>query len=148
MSESRWVMKKFIIFLAMITVLPAGVYSQSEIPRESVFSDYLNAAAGENFLRIPGFDFHTSMGFSFFSSDQFGSVGMGYYMGHFDLQLSRSLNLHWDVGLRSMLSGSRGDQNPQLFIPNIDLTYKPSDKFFMRLQFHQSRYPSQYLYRR
>ena len=126
----------------------AVVSAQDTQPAESVFEDYLNIKEPAGFLRIPGLEFSSSMGFSYFSSKDIGSGGMGYYLGHFDLNLSSSLTLHADVGVCSMVTGTCADQAPQLFVPNIDLTYRPSDSFMMRLQFNQYRGPTGLTWRR
>jgi hypothetical protein len=47
-----------------------------------------------------------------------------------------------------MLAGQDIDQKPQLFLPNIDLTYRPSDKLFFRIQYSQYPYFSSYRYLR
>ncbi len=118
------------------------LYAQETIESASVFSDYLNSDSTVGFLYVPGLDFSSSMGFSYMSSDGYDPVGMGYYMGHFSLRLRPSLTLRWDVGIRSMLAGQDTDQKPQLFLPNIDLTYRPSDKLFFRIQYSQYQYPT------
>lgn len=130
--------------LLNITVLlvAAGLAAQDTLPAESVFEDYLNVQEPTGFLRIPGLEFSSSVGFSYFSSSDFGSGGMGYYLGHFNLSLSSSLTLHADVGMSSMVTGQYADQSPQLFLPNIDLTYRPSDSFMMKIQFSQYRRPT------
>jgi hypothetical protein len=136
----------FIIVLSFI-LIPTLLCAQTDGARPSVFSDYLNQRAGVGFLHIPGLEFHSSMGFTYFSSKEFGSTGMGYYMGHFGLRLSSSLTLRWDIGIRSSLSGP-DDQQPELFIPNIDLTYRPNNKFLLRFQYQRYTYPPYYLLRR
>ncbi len=136
----------FIIVLSFI-LIPSLLCAQTDGDRPSVFSDYLNQRAGVGFLHIPGLEFHSSMGFTYFSSKEFGSAGMGYYMGHFGLRLSSSLTLRWDIGIRSSLSGPV-DQQPELFIPNIDLTYRPNNKFLLRFQYQRFTYPLYYPLRR
>ncbi|MBN1885001.1 MAG: hypothetical protein JW876_05715 [Candidatus Krumholzibacteriota bacterium] len=109
-------------------------------PVPSVFSDYIDRAASpQQFLAIPGLSFHQSVGFSYFSSDDRGSAGTGFYMGHFDLRLRDDLFLRWDVGVSSVMTGPEGGQNPDFIIPNVDLTYRPSDRLMMQLQFRQYR---------
>ena len=130
------------LLIAAVLCAGAGLSAQDTQRAESVFEDYLNVQEPAGFLRIPGLEFSSSMGFSYFSSSDFGSGGMGYYLGHFDLSLSSSLTLHADVGMSSMVTGPYADQSPQLFIPNIDLTYRPSDSFMMKIQFSQYRRPT------
>ena len=65
---------------------------------------------------------------------------MGYYMGHFGLKLSSSVSLNWDVGVGSVMRGASEYNQPQFFIPNMDLTYRPSDNFMLKLEYHQYRY--------
>ncbi|MCK4236891.1 MAG: hypothetical protein KAX38_07210 [Candidatus Krumholzibacteria bacterium] len=142
-------MKSSVLFIIIaLGFSPVDSRGQDELSGPSVFSDYLNVHQPESFLHIPGLEFHSSAGFSFFSSKGSGSVGMGYYLGHFDLCLSSSLTLHWDVGFRSMMTGPNNGETPDLFLPNVDLTYRPSDKFMLRLQFQQYRYLSPMLRRR
>ena len=136
-------MKSLTILLTCTLLLAgSGLSAQDGAPTGSVFEDYLNVREPAGFLRIPGLEFSSSMGFSYFSSSEFGSGGMGYYLGHFDLSLSSSLTLHADVGMSSMVTGPDADQSPQLFLPNIDLTFRPSDSFMMKLQFSQYRRPT------
>jgi hypothetical protein len=135
-------MKRYAYLIALMFVFPSFVFGQNEYTEESVFSDYLNPQRETSFLYIPGLNFHSSVGFSYFSSQQFGSAGYGFYMGHFDLRLSSTLRLRWDIGLRSMMTGPSADETPEFFIPNVDLTYRPSDKFMLRFQFHQYRHPT------
>ena len=118
----------------------------AEEPQEvtSVFSDYLNVPSGGGIIRIPGLDFSSSMGFSYMSSDRWGDEGMGYYMGHFSLRLRPSITLRWDLGVGSMLAGSNIDSRPQLVLPNIDLTYRPSERLFLKIQYSQSPYAPRY----
>jgi hypothetical protein len=142
-------MKPLLFILTCMMVLLTGTVSAQETQsNESVFTDYLNVREPAGFLRIPGLEFSSSMGFSYFSSNDFGSGGMGYYLGHFNLALSSSLTLHADIGLSSMVTGPDAYQSPQLFVPNIDLTYRPSDSFMMKLQFHQYRQPTGLMWRR
>ena len=130
---------------ALAILVPSILFAQEGAPVKSVFSDYMNVRAPQSFLRIPGLDFSSSVGFSFLSGSGGYSGGMGYYMGHFNLQLSPSLVLRWDVGVGSMMTGnSQMNENPRLLIPNVDLTYRPSDKLSFRLQFQQYRYPGYY----
>jgi len=65
---------------------------------------------------------------------------MGYYMGHFSYRLGSSLTLNWDVGVGTTLTGPDGMNDYQVFLPNLDLTYRPSDRFMVRLQFQQGGY--------
>ena len=132
--------------LMICLCLSAPLNAQETYEAQSVFSDYLNPGSSIGYLHIPGLDFSSSMGFSYFSSDGYGSAGMGYYMGHFSLRLRPSLTLNWDVGIRSMFAGQDMDQRPQLFMPNIDLTYRPSDKLFFKIQYNQYQYPALYRY--
>ena len=135
-----------IVAVTMLFCLSLPLYAQEAVGTTNVFSDYLNVGSSVGFLHVPGFDFNSSMGFSYMSSDGYGSAGMGYYMGHFSFRLRPSLTLRWDVGVRSMLAGQDIDQKPQLFLPNIDLTYRPSDKMFFRIQYYQYQYPTSYRY--
>ncbi len=132
----------FIFFL-----VPVSIVGQDTIEEQSVFESYLNPQLTPSFLHIRGLEFHSSVGFSYSSSNNYGSFGMGYYLGHFALKLSRSLTLHWDVGVGSMMTGGEAYASPGLFLPNIDLTYKPNDTFLLRFQYSQSRY-SPYMMRR
>lgn len=155
-------MKRLFIVMILAVVLPVsgargqeeyserspGTEKQDRLEGESVFSDYLNVNQPGSFLHIPGLDFRSSMGFSFFSSDLYGSTGMGYYMGHFNLSLSPSLTLRWDVGLQSTMMGPYADESPRLFLPNVDLTYRPSDKFLLRIQYQQYNHTDYFLRRR
>lgn len=113
----------------------------SEPARPSVFSDYLNPQSAASFLHVPGLSFSTSAGFSYFSGGGAESFGMGYYMGHFGLKLSSSVSLNWDVGVGSVMRSASEYNQPQFFLPNVDLTYRPSDSFMLRLEYHQYRYP-------
>jgi hypothetical protein len=137
-----------ILLIALILPLAAAAPAQEAVQGESVFSDYLNVREPAGFLRIPGLDFSSSMGFSYFSSNGYGSGGFGYYLGHFNLKLSESLTLRADIGVGSMVTGPYADQQPEFFVPNIDITYRPSDSFMMRLQFNQYRVPTGLHWRR
>ena len=135
------------LVLMMILALggsPAFAQTAPEQTRPSVFSDYLNPQTGGSFLRVPGLSFSSSAGFSYFSSGSAESFGMGYYMGHFGLKLSGSVSLNWDVGVGSVMRSTSDYSQPQLFLPNVDLTYRPSDSFMLRLEYHQYRYPGLY----
>jgi hypothetical protein len=134
---------------AVIIVLSAvTAMGQGAVEATSVFTDYLNVQPPGGFLNIPGLDFNTSMGFSYLSSSEFGSVGTGYYMGHFSLRLSRTMMVRWDVGVLSDIAGDYSDQQPRLFIPNVDLTYRPTDKMTFRIQYRQYDRSPYHLYRR
>jgi hypothetical protein len=139
-------MKKIVILSMVLLFGSAAAYAQTgSVPdRPSVFNDYLNPQSGTSFLRVPGLTFSSSVGFSYFSGGQMESFGMGYYMGHFGLKLSSSVSLNWDIGVGSIMRSTNAYNQPQFFVPNIDLTFKPSDSFMMRLEFHQSRYPGYY----
>jgi hypothetical protein len=114
---------------------------------ESVFFDYLNPPrSGGGFLHIPGLNFHSSIGASFYSGG-FESVGVGYYMGHFSMRLSSSWAIRWDMGVMTNVTGPQAGQQAQFVIPNLDLVYRPSDKFILRLQYRQYRYPNSMLWR-
>lgn len=143
-------MKKTMLVSALILLMAASLDAQTgdAVERPSVFSDRLNAGSAGSFLRVPGLSFTSSAGFSFFSSGDAGSFGMGYYMGHFGLKLSRSLSLNWDVGIGSVMKGTQDYNQPEFFLPNVDLTYRPSDKFMLRLEYHQYSMPGYYMMRR
>jgi len=140
-------LKKTLVLSTMFVLGSVAAFAQtgSTPTRPSVFSDYLNPPRGGSFLHVPGLSFSTSAGFSYFSGGGMESFGMGYYMGHFGLKLSSSISLNWDVGIGSVMKSASDYNQPQFFIPNIDLTFKPSDGFMMRLEFHQYRYPGHYM---
>jgi hypothetical protein len=133
----RWMIAMAAALLVMASSQPRA---QEAGEASSVFSDYLNVGSTGGFIHVPGLGFNSSMGFSYMTSDGYRSVGMGYYMGHFSLRLRPSLTLRWDVGIRSIFSEQDAEQRPELFFPNIDLTYRPSDKLFFRIEY--SQYPN------
>jgi hypothetical protein len=137
-----------VLVVVVLISLASAAGAQDVREAESVFSDYLNVQPPGGFLHVPGLDFNTSMGFSYLSSSGCGSVGMGYYLGHFSLQLSQTLTVRWDVGIQSELTGRYEGQQPQLILPNVDLTYRPNDTMTFRIQYRQYNHPSYYLYRR
>ncbi len=137
-----------VIILAALAVVPGNVSAQTEYEQESVFFDYLNIQRNDGFLNLPGLHFHSSVGFSFFSSNAFGSFGTGYYIGHFDYRLSSSLTLRWDIGIHSTLTGQNTNEVPEFFIPNLDLTYRPNDSLMLRIQYSQVRTPYPFYYGR
>ncbi|MDD4856921.1 MAG: hypothetical protein PHD74_02310 [Candidatus Krumholzibacteria bacterium] len=139
-------MKKTIV-LAMIFLFGAAAataQTETSTSMPSVFNDYLNVHSGGSLFHVPGLSFYSSAGFSFFSGPGSESFGMGYYMGHFGLSLSNSVSLHWDVGVGSVMNGATEYNQPAFFIPNLDLTYRPSESLMLRLEFHQYRYPGYY----
>jgi len=127
------------MMLAFVSVA-ALAQTESAPARPSVFSDYLNPQSGASFLHVPGLSFSSSAGFSYYSGGGGESFGMGYYMGHFGLKLSSSISLNWDVGVGSVMHGASDYNQPQFFIPNMDLTYRPSENFLLRIEYHQSPY--------
>ena len=142
-------LKRAAIISMLVVCAASGARAQDGADaRPSVFSDYLSAASPGSFLRVPGLSFSSSAGFSFFSGGAGESFGMGYYMGHFGLKLSRSLSLRWDVGVGSLMSAGNEYSQPELFLPNVDLTYRPSERFVLKLEYHQYRMPGYYLMRR
>ena len=136
-------MKKVLALSMILAFASVSSFAQngSEQARPSVFSDYLNPQTGASFLHVPGLSFSTSAGFSYFSVGGAESYGMGYYMGHFGLKLSSSVSLNWDVGVGSVVRSSSEYSQPQFFLPNVDLTYRPSGSFMLKLEYHQYRYP-------
>jgi len=128
-------------FVLVIVITPLSLNSQVINRPVSVFDDYLNVPRSESFLSIPGLDFNSSFGFSYFSSNSGFSAGYGFYIGHFSLNITDNLTLRWDLGLRSMMTGPQEYRTPEVFIPNIDLTYRKGKNFALRLQFQQVRYP-------
>jgi len=128
-------------FVLVIVITPLSLNSQVINRPVSVFDDYLNVPRSESFLSIPGLDFNSSFGFSYFSSNSGFSAGYGFYIGHFSLNITDNLTLRWDLGLRSMMTGPQEYRKPEVFIPNIDLTYRKGKNFALRLQFQQVRYP-------
>lgn len=147
-------MKRYIIISTFIVLalafLQVGAQQTAITPEErSVFSDYLNPSASETgFLRIPGLGFHSSVGFSYSASKNFGDIGMGYYMGHFSYQLGSKVKLNWDVGVGSYMAGGDGTNDYQVFIPNFNVTWRPSENFMVRLQYMQGSYLNPYYSRR
>ena len=148
-------MKSLLVISMMITLAccscpAAAQQTTSTTPEErSVFDDYLNPVNSEaGFLRIPGLNFRSSMGFSYASSKGFGDVGMGYYMGHFSYRFGSSVTLNWDVGVGSYMMGGDGMGNYQVFIPNFNLTWRPSENVMVRLQYLQGGYLNPYYHRR
>jgi hypothetical protein len=135
-------MKRACVALMILAFASVAALAQtgSAPTRQSVFSDYLNPQTGASFLRVPGLSFSSSAGFSYFSGGGGDSFGMGYYMGHFGLKLSSSISLNWDVGVGSVMRSTSEYNQPQFFIPNMDLTYRPSDNFMLRIEYHQSPY--------
>ncbi len=128
-------------FVLVIVITPLSLNSQVINRPVSVFDDYLNVPRSESFLSIPGLSFNSSFGFSYFSSNSGFSAGYGFYIGHFSLNITDNLTLRWDLGLRSMMTGPQEYRTPEVFIPNIDLTYRKGKNFALRLQFQQVRYP-------
>ncbi|HSG28299.1 MAG TPA: hypothetical protein VLA34_07445 [Candidatus Krumholzibacterium sp.] len=130
--------------LALITCImllfAAQAGAQAPAAGESVFSDYLNPSQEASFLSIRGLSFNSSVGFAYQSWGQHGSDGFGYYMGHFSYRVTRGLTLNWDVGVRSSMMGPDSGQDMQLYLPNLDLTYRPNDKMMIKLQFNQYNY--------
>ena len=141
-------MKRSMMVAALLLLLARPSAGQEGTVETSVFGDYLNVRPPGGFLHIPGLEFNTSMGFSYLSSSEFGSVGTGYYMGHFSLRLSRNMTVRWDVGVLSDVAGDYADQQPRFFVPNIDLTYRPTDSMTFRIQYRQYDRPYHRLYRR
>jgi len=133
-----WIASFLLIFLLLA---PAHTGAQVTEGRESVFDDYLNPRPLGSFLNIPGLKFESSVGFSYMSCGSGFSAGYGFYVGHFSLNLTSNITLRWDLGLRSMMTGPEQSRAPEFFIPNVDLTYRKSDNFTIRLQFQQIRYP-------
>jgi hypothetical protein len=136
-------MKKALALSMILAFCCVSSFAQTggEPVRPSVFSDYLNPQTGASFLHVPGLSFSTSAGFSYFSFGGAESFGMGYYMGHFGLKLSSSVSLNWDVGVGSVIRSTSEYDQPQFFLPNVDLTYRPSESFMLKLEYHQYRYP-------
>jgi hypothetical protein len=135
-------MKKALVLSMILAFGSVASFAQTggELARPSVFSNYLNPQTGASFLRVPGLSFSSSAGFSYFSGGGGESIGMGYYMGHFGLKLSSSASLNWDVGVGSLMRGTSDYSQPQFFIPNMDFTYRPSDNFMLKFEYHQSPY--------
>ncbi len=130
-----------IVFLML--AFPSRICAQDENPAGSVFGDYLNPIGNPSFPGLQGLSFSSSAGFCYSSGGRNGSDGSGFYMGHFSCEFGSNLTLCWDVGLRSSMVGPEAGGNPEFFLPNVDLTYKPSDRFTMRLQFRQYGYAAQ-----
>lgn len=138
------------ILIMMMTSFSAMAQETTTTPQErSVFDDYLNPVdSGPGFLRIPGLNFHSSVGFSYASSKGFGDVGMGYYMGHFSYRLGSTVTLNWAVGVGSYMMGGDGMNNYQVMIPNFDVTWRPSENVMVKLQYMQGSYLNPYYSRR
>lgn len=129
---------KVLLSATALLLLAPAAQAQGTRAEQSVFDDYLNPGRDAGgFLRLPGLDFRSSVGFTWFSGGQTGSNGMGYYMGHFSYTFGSSLRLDWDVGVGSYLRGPEGMNDYEVFIPNVDLTYRPSEKMMLKLQFRQ-----------
>ena len=148
-------MKKtaFISVLILLALAPSPTTAQQEtnvVPEErSVFDDYLNPVDSEpGFLRIPGLDFRSSVGFSYASSKGFGDVGMGYYMGHFTYKLGSSVTLNWAVGVGSYMMGGDGMNSYQVMIPNFNVTWRPSSSVIVQLNYMQGSHLNPYYSRR
>ncbi|HMA76517.1 MAG TPA: hypothetical protein VKO43_04345 [Candidatus Krumholzibacteriaceae bacterium] len=137
--------RSLLILPFLISLFSAQTNAQNRDTQPSVFSDYLNNAVTEGSVCIPGLDFKSSMGVSFASNGN-QSQSMGYYMGHFNYGFGQSWDLNLDVGVRSVFAQHSQRTSPEVFIPNIDLTYDPpGSNFKLRLQFRQ--YRSLYGYR-
>ncbi len=130
-----------IITIVVAVIFPVAALAQDNFSSQSVFADYLAPGHSETFLRVPGLDFSSSMGFSYSSFGSYGSQGFGYYMGHFNYSIGSDWLLNWDVGIRSMLTGPDVQESPQFFVPNFNLTYCPSRKFMISFSYRQYQYP-------
>lgn len=128
------------ILVILLAICFSSAHAQDKGMNNSVFSDYLNGSANGGFISIPGLQFKSSMGFSYYSSGG-NSMSMGYYMGHFNYEFGEAWNLNVGVGVRSQLDTQVAGNSPELFIPNIDLTYRPSKKFMLHFHFRQYNYP-------
>ncbi|MDZ7859685.1 MAG: hypothetical protein U5O15_03295 [Candidatus Krumholzibacteriota bacterium] len=132
----------------LISLFSASTNAQNRDIQPSIFSDYLNNAVTDGSICIPGLDFKSSMGVSFASNGN-QSQSLGYYMGHFNYGFGQSWDLNLDVGVRSVFGQQTQGASPEVFVPNIDLTYNPPDSNFMlRLQFRQYRSLFGYRYSR
>ena len=141
-------MTRRLLLFAAVLLLAATAPAQDRSLRRSVFADRLaSAAAPQSLFTVPGLSFSQSVGFSYFSGDGWGSEGTGWYMGHFDWRLRDDLILRWDVGVSSVMTGPLDGQRPELVLPNVDLTYRPSDRVTMRLQFRRYHSRGSYLLR-
>ena len=147
MKKTTFISIMIMLALAAVT---AAAQETTTVPGErSVFDDYLNPVNTDaGFLRIPGLNFRSSVGFSYASSNRFGDVGMGYYMGHFSYDLGSTVTLNWDVGVGSYMMGGDGMNSYQVMIPNFNVTWKPSDKLMVQLQYMQGSYLNPYYSRR
>ncbi|MBN2072096.1 MAG: hypothetical protein JW814_11635 [Candidatus Krumholzibacteriota bacterium] len=137
-----------VIFILLI--LSAGRLAGQEPVAGSVFEDYLNPSTQARYLNLPGLSFNSSMGFSYSSYGNDRSQGYGYYMGHISYRLGPDWSLNCDIGVRTTMMASDGmRESSELFIPNFDLTYRPSSKLMISFQYRQYQYPagSRYLFR-
>ena len=123
-------------FAAMMLALTAPPAAGEEsLPGGEIFEDWLNPVENPSFAGLPGISFSSSAGFLYSSGGARGSDGSAFYMGHFSCNLASNLTLRWDVGLRSSMVGPEAGGDPQFFIPNVDLTYRPSDRLMFTLRF-------------
>lgn len=144
-------MKRTILLGVALLAVPALLLAQDGMTpqRPSVFDDLLNAQSAGRTLGIPGLTFQSSAGFTYFSgSGGYDSFGMGYYMGHFGMQIAKNLTLRWDVGVGSVMRDTGDDRQQMVFLPNVDLTYRPSSNFMIKLQYQQAPWPGYYGFRR
>ena len=58
------------------------------------------------------------------------------------------MTVRWDVGLLSDVAGDYADQQPRFYLPNVDLTYRPTEKMTFRIQYRQYDRPALYPYLR
>ena len=123
------------IALTMLAQPARTAAGEEYVSGGGIFDDYLNPVENPSFLGLEGISFSSSAGFLYSSGGTRGADGSAFYMGHFSYELASNLTLRWDVGLRSSMVGPEAGGDPEFFIPNVDLTYRPSDRMMFTLRF-------------
>jgi hypothetical protein len=130
--------KKLMLTAAIIAILAVSSYAQ-------LSGDFSSGPVKEKqkFSLLDPSRLHMTQSYSLmYSSSKAGSSSLAMYFNSIEYQVSNPLTIRFDIGYLhqpgTLLKNSNtGLQNSRI-LPGLSLTYKPSDNFLFRFDYHQT----------
>jgi hypothetical protein len=130
--------KKLMLTLAVIAILAVSGFAQ-------LSGDFSGGPIKEKpkFSLLDPSRLHMTQSYSLmYSSSKAGSTNLAMYFNSIEYQISNPLKVRFDIGYlhqpSTLLKNSKTGLQSGRIIPGLSLTYRPSENFLFRFDYHQA----------